>query len=615
MYTDNHHWIARDLEVGDADDETKQRWVREGKSFAAGPCDALRFSFGGGSEMSNTPIQFPNNYRYFLDGSEQFGVNLHLIDLRGVAEDEVQRCKECNCDYMYEANLPVLRLVLLSHFESDENPFAGQGGGVQCCPISGMRCKSDVNEPVQYYFRYKIVYNTEEDFDGLIPVYVSVFSASSTTAASCEVEFNAPRCTELGPTSENAGGVCRGGNSTIEFSWLAQSTMDVVFSLGHAHVGTVDGVRAIHVKNDEDGKTVQLEQLCRSEPLFGLEGDIDDSFLVGMSLCHEQRRIEKGDILHVSSTYNAQAMPYKSVNSDSSLSRHIKYPAPYDGVMAYFVMFYTFPDGTYSEFTDVPAEDLPITTDADAASVTLGLGDGSSSATQASSADSCSPVHGEEFEDIRYEIETRSVELLIDDELDAHLTLFWRLSGLESGRIVFGLEYTHVSTEKPPLWMGLGVGSNGMRGSDIVVIEFSEEETASTTEDDIATPLNAATAKIEQFWSTTYGTPTPKAGLTGVGAVPFTVRDCGHDVSSLAGTSGVPSPSRNSAAETMARVYVQFSRPLAAEGEFSESLEAGTTNELIYALGFKEGSFASAFEYHGPFNRGRVQINVPIKSI
>ena len=97
--------------------------------------------------------------------------------------------------------------------------------GVQCCPFTGMRCKSDVNEPAQYYFRYKIVYNTEEDFDSLVPVYSSIFSASSTTAANCEVEYNAPRCTELGlPTSEYASGACRGGtNSTIEFSWMAQS--------------------------------------------------------------------------------------------------------------------------------------------------------------------------------------------------------------------------------------------------------------------------------------------------------------------------------------------------------------------------------------------------------
>lgn len=131
MYTDNHHWIARDLEVGDVDDETKQRWVREKKSFAAGPCNALRFSFGGGSEMTNTPIILPDNYRYFLDGSEQFGVNLHLFDLRGVADEDVQPCKECNCDYMYDSNIAVLRPILKLRTGSDENPFAGQGGGIQ----------------------------------------------------------------------------------------------------------------------------------------------------------------------------------------------------------------------------------------------------------------------------------------------------------------------------------------------------------------------------------------------------------------------------------------------------------------------------------------------------
>ena len=479
--------------------------------------------------------------------------------------------------------------------------------GVQCCPFTGMRCKSDVNEPAQYYFRYKIVYNTEEDFDSLVPVYSSIFSASSTTAANCEVEYNAPRCTELGlPTSEYASGACRGGtNSTIEFSWMAQSAMDVVFGLGHAHVGTVDGVRAIHVKKENDGTSVTLEELCQSEPLYGSAGGVEDSFLVGMSLCHEQRRIEKGDILRVSATYNAQAMPYKSATSDPRMSRDIKYPAPYDGVMAYLVLFYTFSDGTYSEFGDVPADDLSIA--ADAAGSLSELDAGSRSASQASSSADftfCSPAHGEAFEDIRFEIETRRTELQIDAELDARLTLFWHLSGIEDGRIVFGLEYTHASTEKPPLWLGLGVGGNGMRGADVVVVEFSEDETEDT---------NAATAKIEQFWSTTYGTPTPKRSLTGVGAVPFEIRDCGHEVST-GRNSGLFFRPSSASAETS--TYVQFSRPLVTEGEFGESLEAGALKELIWALGLKEGGgFANAFEYHGPFNRGRVQIDVPIERV
>lgn len=62
------------------------------KSFANGPCDSLRLVFGGGAETSNSPLIFPDPYYYILDGDEYFQVNLHLIDLRGVPEEEVQPC-------------------------------------------------------------------------------------------------------------------------------------------------------------------------------------------------------------------------------------------------------------------------------------------------------------------------------------------------------------------------------------------------------------------------------------------------------------------------------------------------------------------------------------------
>lgn len=48
------------------------------KSFANGPCEGLKFSYGGGSEMSTTPVEFAEPYAFVLSGDEYFGLNLHV---------------------------------------------------------------------------------------------------------------------------------------------------------------------------------------------------------------------------------------------------------------------------------------------------------------------------------------------------------------------------------------------------------------------------------------------------------------------------------------------------------------------------------------------------------
>ena len=94
----NHHWVAEELDAPDTNDaELMQQLVQEGEtSFTNGPCRSLSFTFGGGSEMRNTPIDLPDNKRYFTRADSQWGLNLHLIDLRGVAKNETQKCHECN---------------------------------------------------------------------------------------------------------------------------------------------------------------------------------------------------------------------------------------------------------------------------------------------------------------------------------------------------------------------------------------------------------------------------------------------------------------------------------------------------------------------------------------
>ena len=78
----NHHWILTDYKLPPYSSGTEEydKFVRDGnKSFAAGPCESLKFSFGGGSEMKSTPFVLPDPYYYVLTGEESFGLNLHVV--------------------------------------------------------------------------------------------------------------------------------------------------------------------------------------------------------------------------------------------------------------------------------------------------------------------------------------------------------------------------------------------------------------------------------------------------------------------------------------------------------------------------------------------------------
>ena len=101
-------------------------------------------------------------------------------------------------------------------------------------------------------------------------------------------------------------------------------------------------------------------------------------------------------------------------------------------------------------------------------------------------------------------------------------------SYVDAGRIVFGLEYTYAGPAESPLWIGLGVGKSGMRASDILLVTFTgaDGQGSDTTDD-------ARTASVEQFWSATYGVPTPKSALASAGVAPHEIGDCGYDTSSV----------------------------------------------------------------------------------
>lgn len=349
----NHHWTAQDVKLPPYSDvEAYAKMVEDGnKSFANGPCDSLKLVFGGGAETSDSPLIFPDPYYYILDGDEYFQVNLHLIDLRGVPEEEVQPCLQCNCQYhygnMYGDNIP---------------PYLPlDGGGVQCC-FGGMKCNSELpdNDTVQYYIRYNITY-ADYDPEEMKPLYMSTLSASSKTASICEVEFNPPVCTADNGPQDYTTGLCVYDNSTalIEFDWKVGSEIDLLASRGHAHIGTVDGVLASSIEKVEgnDGDVYYLERdLCHSAPSYGKPGSIDESFLVHMSECNhmdnqgQPQRLKKDSVVRVSGQYNAVPSGFVPIGQDSE---NVKFKAPYDGSMVYWTVSYAFPTKEHSYFGDV----------------------------------------------------------------------------------------------------------------------------------------------------------------------------------------------------------------------------------------------------------------------
>ena len=179
--------------------------------------------------MSSTPMILPDPYAYVLRGDEYFGLNVHLIDLRGVVEEDVQRCVQCECQYLNQIRFGG---------NGENSEYINVGGGAQCC-YGGMRCASTLpdDDRKQYYFKYKIVY---ESFDPRKhkPVYSSVFSASSDSSAVCHVEFNPPVCTRgdhgEGPDSDHTEGRCLDEDTAIiEYKWQVNSDIDIIYSWGH----------------------------------------------------------------------------------------------------------------------------------------------------------------------------------------------------------------------------------------------------------------------------------------------------------------------------------------------------------------------------------------------
>ena len=101
-------------------------------------------------------------YGYVLTGHEVFGLNLHLIDLRGVPEDEIHLCIQCNCKYLNNINNDNktnswFKIQSSDSVDIQTDWFSDtiRNGGAACCSGNKM-CHSNLDEKhtLQYYFRY-----------------------------------------------------------------------------------------------------------------------------------------------------------------------------------------------------------------------------------------------------------------------------------------------------------------------------------------------------------------------------------------------------------------------------------------------------------------------------
>ena len=104
-----------------------------------------------------------HRYGYVLTGQEIFGLSLHLIDLRGVPEDEIQLCIQCNCKYL-NSNINNVNntnswytKLSFNGINKHTDWLSGnvEHDGTACCSGNKM-CYSnlDKKDTRQYYFRY-----------------------------------------------------------------------------------------------------------------------------------------------------------------------------------------------------------------------------------------------------------------------------------------------------------------------------------------------------------------------------------------------------------------------------------------------------------------------------
>ena len=233
----------------------------------------LSYLFDGGDP---SPVIFPAGYGVMADGSEVWGANIHL--LRTVHLVDTKNCIECGW--------------------ADGKCDKTQSGRFACC-YDGSYCATNVNATQSiknYFLQYTVTYVdlVEEEKElartGGTAAATNGLDIFVLDASNCKIEYNIPVGTAGGKNPYE---------SITTFSWTSLFVGDLMWGVGHQHIG------ALNISLLIDGVNV-----CTSVPRYGSElGKVgnEKGYVVEIPSCKfgtHGIHVKKGQKITVTSHYN-----------------------------------------------------------------------------------------------------------------------------------------------------------------------------------------------------------------------------------------------------------------------------------------------------------------------
>ena len=263
------------------------------------------YTFGIGAESRNNPVAFPPGHGYVVPPNTYWGANIHLLRTEGLAGDNPYKAaKECNECYWAPGKGP--------------NCTPKRNGTFVCCgEHAGSRAKCPTKPfppaPRAYQLRYTMSYTRETR--AIVRVNTAV-----ATAPNCHVFYPVTR-NDFEPYDR------------VSYTWTSQATVDVLFAVGHLHVGGVNVSLSINGQH-----------VCTSYPRYGTrEGVAGDEkgYVVEMSPCigtgakagAPPMRVHKGDVATIDGVYYVGSHDPRLLYSDGT---HLN-------VMSYMYIAYSRP--------------------------------------------------------------------------------------------------------------------------------------------------------------------------------------------------------------------------------------------------------------------------------
>ena len=359
------------------DDEVSPDAATSTRAFApslAPRSDASRPARSAPPPFAFAPLDVSN--LWVEPAGTEWGANVHLIDLRGVAS--VRDTVQCNCA-SYGARTP--------GSPRDFDGSALPGGGIACCGDGALSPlapgESADLAPVPVALRYDVTWTRATETDAAfasLPAGVRTAAAASPMTAtlmvssnpamdgaSCAGEYDARPCGAFDgtPDEEAAAWAAKLARESDAPRWPTDQTCDepaadgsdakvtVAYShpfrlppgaaydatrmVGHLHVGGRN-VRLLNVTGGVDPSEAPV--VCESRPEYGDEPNVagdEAGFLVRMTRCDfdPPARLRAGEAYVVRAEYGADRDEYAPAG----------FPPPYEGVMGYVTIAFTVPEG------------------------------------------------------------------------------------------------------------------------------------------------------------------------------------------------------------------------------------------------------------------------------